>query len=72
VVAMFSKRRCSKGTENLNVETGNEPREETVISGEMKERAGKPTLSGRVPLMPAHLAEGGYQVEKRESKGESN
>ena len=31
---------------------------------EVKDRAGRPTLSGRVPLMPTHLVEGGYQGEK--------
>ena len=31
----------------------------------VNERAGKPTLSGRVPLMPTHLAEAGYQAEKK-------
>jgi hypothetical protein len=34
-------------------------------SGEVKERGGKPTLSGRVPLLPTHLAEAGYQGEKK-------
>ena len=74
-VAMVQKRRCSKDSENMNVETVNDQRdslpgsEETAISGEMKERAGKPTLSGRVPLMPAHLAEGGYQGEKKGVRG---
>jgi hypothetical protein len=37
----------------------------TVKTNDAKERAGKPTLSGRVPLMPTHLAEGGYQGEKK-------
>jgi hypothetical protein len=73
-VGMPPKRRCSN-SENLIVETGvetaDEPSdsltgsEERGISGELKERAGKPTLSGRVPLMPAHLAEGGYQGGKK-------
>ena len=31
----------------------------------VNERAGKPTLSGRVPLMPTHLAEAGYQAAKK-------
>jgi hypothetical protein len=68
-VAMLSKKRCSKDTESLNVETGMSVSEETAMSGDMKERAGKPTLSGRVPLMPAHLAEGGYQGEKKGVRG---
>ena len=71
--AILTKRRCLKGTENLNVEMANDPKEsggeETGISGETKERAGKPTMSGRVPLMPAHLAEGGYQGEKKGVRG---
>jgi hypothetical protein len=38
-------------------------------SCEVKERAGKPTMSGRVPLMPTHLAEAGYQAEKKGVRG---
>ena len=34
-----------------------------------KERAGKATLSGRVPLMPTRLAEAGYQAEKKGIRG---
>lgn len=47
----------------------------TAKKNEMNERAGKPTLSGRIPLMPTHLAEVGYQgvrakpAKKRKSKG---
>ena len=73
--AILPKRRCLKGTENRNVETVKDPSDslagsdESGISGELKERAGKPTLSGRVPLMPAHLAEGGYRGEKKGVRG---
>ena len=40
-----------------------------VHSVETKKRAGKPTMSGHVPLMPAHLAEGGYQGGKKKVQG---
>ena len=49
--------------------TGKEHGEGTAQSSEVKERAGKPTLSGRVPLMPTHLAEAGYQGEKKGVRG---
>ena len=38
-------------------------------NADMMERAGKPTISGHVLLMPTHLAEAGYQVEKKEVHG---
>ena len=44
---------------------GSQVGEGKANSGEVKERAGKATLSGRVPLMPAHLADAGYQGEKK-------
>jgi hypothetical protein len=54
----------TKGTENTNMTeepreniAGKEVEEGTAESGEGKERTGKPTLSGRIPLMPTHLAE---------------
>jgi hypothetical protein len=62
----------TKATENTHMTE--EPRENTAGkevdegsagSGEGKERVGKPTLSGRIPLMPTHLAEAGYQGEKK-------
>ena len=67
-VGKLPKKRCQKGVENAVTESVTRG-EGTGISGEMKERAGKPTLSGRVPLMPTHLAEGGYQVEKKGVRG---
>ena len=45
--------------------TGKELGEGTAKSNESNERAGKLTLSGRVPLMPTRLAEAGYQGEKK-------
>ena len=73
--AIVTKKRCLKGTENRYVEAVKEPSDSMVgsdesgISGELRERAGKPTLSGRIQLMPAHLAEGGYQGEKKGVRG---
>jgi hypothetical protein len=46
-----------------------DPGEGTAKRNEVKERGGKPTLSGRVPLMPSHLAEAGYQGEKKGVRG---
>lgn len=50
-----------KETENANMGeepnqniAGKEVEEGTARSGEGKERARKPTLSGRIPLMPTH------------------
>lgn len=64
----------TKGAENVKVVkelhqnvTGKE--DGTAKGGEVKERAGKPTLSGHVPLMPTHLAEAGYQGEKKGKRG---
>ena len=68
--AIVTKKRCLKGAENRNVEAVSDSMVGSEeVSGELKERAGKPTLSGRVPLMPAHLAEGGYQGEKKGVRG---
>jgi hypothetical protein len=62
----------TKGTENANMSeepsentAGKEVEEGTAGSGEGKERSGKATLSGRIPLMPTHLAEAGYQGQKK-------
>jgi hypothetical protein len=67
ILARPSKKRNSKDTENADMAdepseniTGKEHGEGTTKSCEVRERAGKPTLSGRVPLMPTHLAEAGY------------
>lgn len=67
-VAKLAKKRCSKGTENA-VTASVIGDEGTGISREVKERAGKPTLSGHVPLMPTRLAEVGYQTEKKGVRG---
>ena len=90
-VAGPAKKRCSKGTENADmleasseIVAGKEVGEGMVKNGEViqvNERAGKPTLSGRVPLMPTHLAEAGYQgvrakkvqpTKKPKSKGNAS
>ena len=44
-------------------------RSKDTENADMKERARKPTMSGHVPLMPTHLAEAGYQVEKKGVRG---
>ena len=44
---------------------GKELGKRTAKSDEANEQAGKPTLSGCVPLMPSHLAKAGYQGEKK-------
>ena len=59
-MAKSAKIARSNGVENVHELTGE--------GGEsVNERAGRPTMSGRVPLMPTHLAEreGGYQGEKK-------
>jgi hypothetical protein len=91
-VAKPPKKLCSKGMENTVMPevpsesvTGKELGEGTGKSDEVNERAGKPTFSGRVPLLPTHLAQGGYQGQKKgvrvrnanatkkpKSKGKSN
>ena len=53
------------GMENEDMPTGKELGEGTAKNDESNEQAGKPTLSGRVPLMPTRLAEAGYQGEKK-------
>jgi hypothetical protein len=65
------KRRRTNGVENVGIESRETyPGSEGMgMSGEMNERAGKPTLSGRVPLMPTHLADAGYQGEKKGVRG---
>ena len=51
---------------------GSQVGEGKANSGEVKERAGRPTLSGRVPLMPTHLADAGYQGEKKGPSSEGH
>lgn len=73
MVGRSSKKKCLNDPEKTaihegpsdNLTIGKEPGEGTAKSSDGKERAGKPTLSGRVPLMPTHLAEAGYQAEKK-------
>jgi hypothetical protein len=69
LVAKQAKKTCTENTFTPEGPSeriaGKDVGEGTAKGGEIKERAGKPTLSGRVPLMPAHLAEGGYQGEKK-------
>lgn len=69
LVAKPAKKACSRGTENEDMPgesaAGKQLDEGTEKSDEVNERAGKPTLSGRIPLMPTHLAEAGYQGEKK-------
>jgi hypothetical protein len=73
-VAKPPKKKCAENTFVLEGSsesvTVKEIGEGTAKSGEIQERARKPTLSGRVPLMPAHLAEAGYEGEKRGSEAE--
>lgn len=70
-----AKKKGSKDMENAAMHdsdvfmVGKDQGEGTTKSSEAKERAGKPTLSGRVPLMPSRLAEGGYQGEKKGVRG---
>jgi hypothetical protein len=72
-VAKPAKKARSNDTENGDITpempgdsvTGKEVGEGTAKKDEVNERAGKPTLSGRVPLMPTHLAEAGYQAAKK-------
>ena len=65
------KTSSSMGVENIDIHEGSSTGKGSQVgegkanSGEVKERAGKPTLSGRVPLMPTHLADAGYQGEKK-------
>ena len=73
-VAKAAKKTCSKDTENTGMAEGTsenikEKDDGMAKTGEVKERAGRPTLSGRVPLMPTHLAEAGYQGEKKGIRG---
>jgi hypothetical protein len=68
-----TKKKCTENTfmpeGHSKSITGNDLGEGMAKSAELKERAGKPTLSGRVPLLPTHLAEGGYQGEKKGVRG---
>jgi hypothetical protein len=56
------KKSCLKDIENAGMPEGSK-------GSEASDRAGKPTLSGRVPLMPSRLAEAGYQGEKKGVRG---
>ena len=77
IVGRAPKRAGLKETENVamnevlveNSRVGKEQGEGTSKSSEANERAGKATLSGRVPLMPTRLAEAGYQAEKKGIQG---
>ena len=73
-IARPAKKTSSMGMENIDIlegssksvtGRGSQVGEGKANSGEVKERAGKATLSGHVPLMPAHLADAGYQGEKK-------
>lgn len=71
-----AKKGCLKNTENAATHegtcentVGKDHGEGSMKSSEANDRAGRPTLSGRVPLMPTHLAEAGYQGEKRGVRG---
>ena len=73
-IARAAKKQFSMDTENADMAeventTGKEVGEGSAKRSEVKERGGKPTFSGRVPLMPTHLAEGGYQAEKKGVRG---
>jgi hypothetical protein len=68
-VGKAPKKRSSKGTKNPDTTSVTESEGKGISGVELKERAGKLTLSGHVPLMPSHLAEGGYQGEKRGIRG---
>ena len=74
LIARPAKKTSSMGQENIDIiegpsksitGKGSQVGEGKANSGEVKERAGRPTLSGRVPLMPTHLADAGYQGEKK-------
>ena len=77
IVGRAPKKSCLKDTENAamtegfdeNSGVGKEQGEGTSKSPEAKERAGKATFSGQVPLMPSRLAEAGYQGEKKGVRG---
>ena len=72
-----SKKKKSMDRENVDTEhvdmgegsgekiTGKGCGEGTMKNCGGKEQSGKPTLSGRVPLLPTRLAEAGYQGEKK-------
>ena len=69
VIAKPAKKARLKATEKEDMPsesvTGKELGKGTAKSDEANEQAGKLTLSGCVPLMPSHLAEAGYQREKK-------
>ena len=77
IVGRAPKRAGLKETENVamteelveNSREGKDKGEGTSKSSDANERAGKATLSGRVPLMPTRLAEAGYQGEKKGIRG---